>query len=235
MATGSVNALARPKRGESSLAHILTEYVVGGSTEVRSEEGKLFRRALSRAYSLRKQADTDAKAYQAFRAVDEAAKRWVRQAVTEAVATALDIHGQYCTASNEDPKRDLESAVPDDHSVRGFRSEAGELAAIPLRPRQNLIAVGDLTVDVEKHEVRVKGRPVQLGRIEFRLLHLLAVNQGRIIEPSRLVDFAWGYQDGDVTLLKYHISHIRKKLQLPAGGAGSIEGIRGIGYRLNTR
>jgi DNA-binding response OmpR family regulator len=48
----------------------------------------------------------------------------------------------------------------------------------------------------------------------------------------RLVDYAWGYDGGDGTLLKTHVSHIRKKLQLPQGELGEIRAIPRVGYRL---
>jgi DNA-binding response OmpR family regulator len=47
------------------------------------------------------------------------------------------------------------------------------------------------------------------------------------------VEYAWGYYDeGNSSLLKTHLSHIRKKLGLPAAGPGSIKAILGVGYSL---
>jgi DNA-binding response OmpR family regulator len=47
-----------------------------------------------------------------------------------------------------------------------------------------------------------------------------------------MVDYAWGYDGGDVSLLKTHISHIRKKLDLPQRDIGDIRAVARVGYRL---
>ncbi|MGH2368443.1 MAG: helix-turn-helix domain-containing protein, partial [Chloroflexota bacterium] len=64
-------------------------------------------------------------------------------------------------------------------------------------------------------------------------LYLLAMNEGRVVPYSRLVEYAWGYYDeANSSLLKTHLSHIRKKLTLPSTGAGSIKAVLGVGYSL---
>ena len=85
--------------------------------------------------------------------------------------------------------------------------------------------VGDVTLDLQSHEVTKGGAPVQLTPLEFRILYLLAMNEGRVVPYSRLVEYAWGYYDeGNSSLLKTHLSHIRKKLGLPATGPGQRQG-----------
>ncbi len=74
------------------------------------------------------------------------------------------------------------------------------------------LAVGDLRLDLHSYEVTKGGRQVQLTPLEFRILYILAMNEGRVIPYSRLVEYAWGYDGGDSALLKTHICHIRKKL-----------------------
>ena len=123
-------------------------------------------------------------------------------------------------------------------------------AADPYRQAQREVRVGDLALDLQSHAVTRAGTPVQLTPLEFRILYLLAMNEGRVIPYSRLVEYAWGYYDEDTsTLLKTHISHIRKKLGLAAtprepGSAttngrsghdqptGVIKAVLGVGYCL---
>jgi DNA-binding response OmpR family regulator len=100
----------------------------------------------------------------------------------------------------------------------------------PVRPR---IQAGDLTLDLQSREVTRAGKLVQLTPLEFSILHLLAANEGRVVPYSRLVEFVWGYaEEGTSGLLKTHISHLRKRLALPAAGPGSIKAIVGTGYSL---
>ena len=52
--------------------------------------------------------------------------------------------------------------------------------------------VGDVSVDVDRHEVFVRGQEVQLPLKEFELLHYLMVNAGRVLTRHSLIDRVWG-------------------------------------------
>jgi DNA-binding response OmpR family regulator len=104
----------------------------------------------------------------------------------------------------------------------------------PYRQPASQVTVGDLVLDIQSHEVTKAGKPVQLTRLEFRILYMLALNEGRIIPYSRLIEYAWGYYDeGNSNLLKTHICHIRKKLGLAPNGKRGIKAILGVGYSLS--
>jgi DNA-binding response OmpR family regulator len=99
---------------------------------------------------------------------------------------------------------------------------------------QQEIQIGELVLDIESHEVRNGTWTSRLTPIEFRLLYLLASNPGRVVSSTRLVEYAWGYEEQDVSLLKTHMCHLRRKLSLPRGGPGDIIAIPSVGYRLNV-
>jgi DNA-binding response OmpR family regulator len=101
------------------------------------------------------------------------------------------------------------------------------------KPARAQLRVGDLVLDLQSHEVTKGGTPVQLTLLEFRILYLLAMNEGRVVPYARLVEYAWGYADeGTSGLLKAHLSHLRTKLALPAAGPGSVTAVLGVGYSL---
>jgi DNA-binding response OmpR family regulator len=104
-----------------------------------------------------------------------------------------------------------------------------------IEPVRELV-IGDLCLDLQSYETRKEGRVVQLTPLEFRILYLLAMNAGRVIPYSRLVEYGWGYYgdfDGrDSSLLKTHISHIRAKLDLDSSRDSGIRAIAGVGYSL---
>jgi two-component system response regulator MtrA len=106
---------------------------------------------------------------------------------------------------------------------RRCRKATGDPAGTELR-------IGDLTMDLESHETVKGGRPIQLTPLEFRILHVLAANPGRVIPYTRLVDHTWGYDSGDATLLRTHVCHIREKLGMPPDGADGIKALRSVGY-----
>jgi DNA-binding response OmpR family regulator len=94
------------------------------------------------------------------------------------------------------------------------------------------VRAGNLVLRLQSYEVLRDDVPVQLTPLEFRILYLLAMNEGQIIPYTRLVDYAWGYEGGDSSLLKTHICHIRRKLRLPLEGPGAIRSLATVGYSL---
>jgi len=104
--------------------------------------------------------------------------------------------------------------------------------ADPYRQPVREVKVGDVRLDLQSYSVTDGTRQIQLTPLEFRILYLLGVNEGRVIPYSRLVEYAWGYEGGDSSLLKTHICHIRQKLNLSAGKNGGIRAVPGVGYSL---
>jgi DNA-binding response OmpR family regulator len=92
------------------------------------------------------------------------------------------------------------------------------------------VQVGDLHLDQRAHRVTKDGVRVQLTPLEFRILHMLVMNQGLVIPYSRLIEYAWGYDGGDSNLLKTHIYHLRRKLRISAKQADGIQAVSRVGY-----
>ena len=92
------------------------------------------------------------------------------------------------------------------------------------------VEVGDLIIDSSKFEGIIEGREVRLTATEFRLLHYLASNPGRVFSREQLLSRAMG---DDVVVvdrnIDVHIRGIRKKMGIEPP---LIETIRGVGYRL---
>ena len=91
------------------------------------------------------------------------------------------------------------------------------------------IRMGDLFVDIERHQVTVKENPVSLTSTEFKLLMELVSKKGRVQTREQLLNRVWGYTyEGYARTVDTHIRRLREKL----GIAGDwIETIRGVGYR----
>jgi DNA-binding response OmpR family regulator len=102
----------------------------------------------------------------------------------------------------------------------------------PYRQAVSELKVGNLKLDLQSHEATKDDEIVQLTPLEFRILYMLAMNAGRVIPYSRLVEYAWGYEGGDSNLLKTHICHIRRKLDMPVDGSHGIRAVPGVGYSL---
>jgi two-component system response regulator RegX3 len=96
------------------------------------------------------------------------------------------------------------------------------------------IVVGDLSLDPQRHEVRVKGEIVMMPLKEFELLTLLMENAGRVLTRDTLIDRVWGSDYvGDTKTLDVHIKRIRSKIEDDPRAPTRIVTIRGLGYKFD--
>ncbi|MGH9263086.1 MAG: response regulator [Acidimicrobiales bacterium] len=97
------------------------------------------------------------------------------------------------------------------------------------------LEAGDVRLDPERHEVFVRGEPVNLPLKEFELLELLLENAGRVLTRDVLIDRVWGADYvGDTKTLDVHIKRLRAKVEVDPSKPRSIVTIRGLGYKFDT-
>jgi DNA-binding response OmpR family regulator len=122
-------------------------------------------------------------------------------------------------------------------SVREFRSRvrAALRRSEMLRARgvgDAPIAAGELEVDFERREVRVRGEPVRLTYVEFEILAALASAPGRVLTRDLLLERIWGdsaYRDPRT--IDVHIRHLREKVEPDPHLPEYLLTVRGVGYR----
>lgn len=108
--------------------------------------------------------------------------------------------------------------------------EAPEPKAEPLGSER--IDAGDVSVDLQRHEVTVRGESVKLPLKEFELLALLTSNAGRVLTREMLIDRVWGSDYvGDTKTLDVHIKRLRAKVEHDPADPSRIVTIRGLGYK----
>jgi two-component system OmpR family response regulator len=91
------------------------------------------------------------------------------------------------------------------------------------------LALADLELDEDTHEVFRAGQPVELTRTEFRLLRYLLMNSGRVLSRAQILDHVWDYDfGGDASVLETYISYLRRKVD--RGQPQLIHTVRGVGY-----
>lgn len=94
---------------------------------------------------------------------------------------------------------------------------------------------GPLTVDPARHCVSMLDEPVSVTPTEFRILCVLAQSVNRVVTAEHLLHQVWGSDFVDQrAYLKPYISRLRKKLNLPESGPGSIETTYGVGYMMTA-
>ena len=93
--------------------------------------------------------------------------------------------------------------------------------------------VGDLTVDLEQHRIRVAGEPTLLTPSEFKVIALLAGHPGRVFSRREIMEHLWQSKHvGDVHACEGHISSLRRKLERDPANPERIVTVRGVGYKL---
>ena len=98
-----------------------------------------------------------------------------------------------------------------------------------------VVEVADVRLDLIRHEVSVRGEPVQLALKEFDLLELLLVNAGRVLTRDTLMDRVWGPSYvGDTKTLDVHIKRLRAKVEVDPSKPQRIVTIRGLGYKFEA-
>jgi DNA-binding response OmpR family regulator len=98
---------------------------------------------------------------------------------------------------------------------------------------QVILQVGPLTIDSDRHEVSMAGRPLKLTPIEFAMLRCLAQRPGKVFTRDQLITMLWG-EDRFVEEhnLDVHIHALRQHLEPDATRPSFLLTVRGVGYKL---
>lgn len=100
------------------------------------------------------------------------------------------------------------------------------------KDKANCTTVGEVSVDLDRHRVHVRGEEVQLRRKEFDLLSLLIDNAGRVLTRDTLIDRVWGSDYvGDTKTLDVHVKRLRGRIERDPSNPTIITTVRGVGYR----
>ena len=98
----------------------------------------------------------------------------------------------------------------------------------------NVLTVGPLTMDVDRHTVACSGQPVELTHREFDLLRILMENPGIVLSRTTLMERVWGYDYmGETNIVDVYVRYLRAKID-DAFGLRLLQTVRGVGYVLRT-
>lgn len=98
-------------------------------------------------------------------------------------------------------------------------------------PNGNVIIAGDLTIDLNKYEVRKNGDVIDLTLREFELLKFLASSAEQVFTREQLLEEVWGYEYyGDIRTVDVTVRRLREKIEDADGDYRYILTKRGVGY-----
>jgi two-component system response regulator MtrA len=129
-------------------------------------------------------------------------------------------------------------AGADDYMVKPFRHPSELIARIRTRLRRTnsdiagLLAISDLSIDVQAHHVLRGNKVISLTRLEFDLLVALAKEPGRVFTRDALLSEVWGYRHStDTRLVNVHVQRLRSKIEHDPENPEIVVTVRGVGYK----
>ena len=147
----------------------------------------------------------------------------------------------------------LTAREAEDDRIRGLDTGADDYLTKPFSPRELLarvaavmrrirpalagesIEVGDILLDPVAHKVTRRGRTLQLGPTEYRLLKFFMESPGRVFSRGQLLDGVWGTESEiELRTVDVHIRRLRKAISV-AGHDNYVQTVRGAGYRFSAQ
>ena len=112
-----------------------------------------------------------------------------------------------------------------------------ELNAQKNEDRENIIKVGDLTLDLKKVEAKVKGEVINLTKKEFDVLKYLASQPGQVVTREMLLREVWEYEEyvGAIRTIDVTMNRIRDKIEKDKANPKILITKRGVGYYVTDR
>ncbi len=103
---------------------------------------------------------------------------------------------------------------------------------VALEQQKNeAITIGEITIDPSRQRLVVRESEVALAPKEFRLLHVLMENRGRIVTRQMLLEKVWGYDfEGEHQTISVHIRWLREKIEIDPNNPRHIVTVRSRGY-----
>lgn len=102
--------------------------------------------------------------------------------------------------------------------------------------KTNKIVVGDLSLDLDKFEVKIKDEVIDLTLREFEVLKYLANQPGQVITREVLLEKVWGYEYyGDIRTVDVTVRRIREKIEKDTSAPKILITKRGVGYYIASK
>lgn len=99
-------------------------------------------------------------------------------------------------------------------------------------PDASVVKAGDLELDIDRHQISLRGSMLSLSPKEFDLLAFLVQNRGHVFTRDYLLEKIWGYDYvGDSRTIDVHVRWIRQKLEVDAAHPRCLLTVRGVGYK----
>ena len=115
----------------------------------------------------------------------------------------------------------------------GAMLRRSKMTGMEAGPEQAILQIGDIKVDIARHNASKGTTKLDLTPKEFDLLAFLATNKGLVFSRDRLLEKVWGYDfAGDTRTVDVHIRWLRQKIETDPDNPRHLVTVRGTGYKL---
>lgn len=104
------------------------------------------------------------------------------------------------------------------------------------KSESNIVTVGELTLDLNKFEIKIRGEVIDLTLREFEVLKYLSGQPGQVVTREVLLEKVWGYEYyGDIRTVDVTVRRIREKIEKDTANPKILITKRGVGYYLASK
>lgn len=104
-----------------------------------------------------------------------------------------------------------------------------------LEKQNNNLVVGGLELNTETKEIFVDGENIKVTPIEFRILHLLMKNPGRVFSAEEIYESVWKEQAVNTDTVMVHVRNIREKIEIDSKNPRYLKVVWGVGYKIEKQ
>ncbi|HEX9024979.1 MAG TPA: response regulator transcription factor [Clostridium sp.] len=101
--------------------------------------------------------------------------------------------------------------------------------------KNNNFTIGGLELDIDTKEVTVDGEYVKVTPIEFKILHLLMKNPGRVFSAEELYEKVWNEEAINTDTVMVHVRNIREKIEIDSKNPKYLKVVWGVGYKIEKQ
>jgi len=121
-------------------------------------------------------------------------------------------------------------------NLRKFEASTANVDETVSSKETKKIKIGDLTIDFDKFEVKVKDEVIDLTLREFEVLKYLANQPGQVVTREILLEKVWGYEYyGDIRTVDVTVRRIREKIEKDTSAPKILITKRGVGYYIASK
>jgi len=99
----------------------------------------------------------------------------------------------------------------------------------------HIYTIGGLELNEDTVELKVDGQPVKLTPMEFKILHLLMKNPGRVFSADEIYERVWNERAVNTDTIMVHVRNIREKIEINPKEPKYLKVVWGVGYKIEKQ